>query len=59
MKLLSALAIGFYITIAFYSLYYASKTTTGKTLPCEIAEISPDFTPAQRNQCRLIRGHKL
>ena len=26
---------------------------------CTVAEISPDVTPAERERCRLIRGHKL
>lgn len=26
---------------------------------CTVAEISPDVTPAEREKCRLIRGHKL
>lgn len=27
--------------------------------PCELAEISPDFSPADREKCRMIRGHRL
>lgn len=27
--------------------------------PCELAEISPDFSPQDREKCRMIRGHKL
>jgi hypothetical protein len=27
--------------------------------PCDVAEISPDFSPADREKCRMIRGHKL
>ncbi len=26
---------------------------------CPVAEISPDITPAERELCRQIRGHKL
>lgn len=26
---------------------------------CTVAEISPDVTPAERERCRQIRGHKL
>lgn len=27
--------------------------------PCELAEISPDFSPQDRQKCRMIRGHRL
>jgi hypothetical protein len=26
---------------------------------CAVAEISPDFTPEERERCRLVRGRKL
>ena len=26
---------------------------------CSVAEISPDVTPEERKECRMIRGHKL
>jgi hypothetical protein len=28
-------------------------------LNCAVAEISPDYSYADRQKCRLIRGHKL
>lgn len=27
--------------------------------PCDVAEISPDFSQQDREKCRMIRGHKL
>jgi hypothetical protein len=30
-----------------------------QNLPCDVAEISPDFSPSDREKCRMIRGHKL
>ncbi len=55
-----AVAMAFYMSVALFSVYwgYAALTQPVK-LPCEVAEISPDFDNAQREQCRKIRGHKL
>lgn len=30
-----------------------------KKLSCDVAEISPDFSQADKEKCRQIRGHKL
>lgn len=30
-----------------------------QNLPCDVAEISPDFSPQDREKCRMIRGHRL
>jgi hypothetical protein len=30
-----------------------------KKLACDVAEISPDFSAADREKCRQIRSHKL
>ena len=30
-----------------------------QNLPCDVAEISPDFSQQDREKCRMIRGHKL
>jgi hypothetical protein len=61
MKPPEIVAVAFYIAIALFSLYYGVKviSTEPVKLPCEVAEISPDFDNAQREQCRKIRGHKL
>ena len=32
---------------------------THQTINCSIAEISPDFSPEMRKECRMIRGTKL
>jgi hypothetical protein len=32
---------------------------TGRTVNCSIAEISPDITPQEREECRRLRASKL
>jgi len=60
MKPLEILAVAFYITIAMFSLYYGAKVISGeRQIMCGVAEISPDFSAADRIRCRQIRGHKL
>lgn len=36
-----------------------NETPKEKKLACDVAEISPDFSAADREKCRQIRGHKL
>lgn len=53
-------AVVFYVAIALFSLYYGAKVISSEPqIMCGIAEISPDFSPADRMRCRQIRGHKL
>lgn len=60
MKLPEVVAVAFYIAIALFSLYYGHKVISMEPrLPCGVSEISPDFSHAQREQCRQMRGHKL
>ena len=60
MKKSEILAVAFYITIAMFSLYYCVKVISGQPqIMCGVAEISPDFSAADRMRCRQIRGHKL
>jgi hypothetical protein len=35
------------------------ETPKEKKLACDVAEISPDFSQADREKCRQIRSHKL
>lgn len=58
MKLAEKLAIAFYICVALFAIYWMHKSMN-TPLPCGISEISPDFSPADREKCRIIRGHKL
>ena len=60
MKPPEIVAVAFYIAIALFSLYYGSKVMTEEPqLMCGVAEISPDFSAADRMRCRQTRGHKL
>jgi hypothetical protein len=60
MKIPEIIAIAFYVTIALFTLYYGSKVIMDEPqLMCGVAEISPDFSPADRARCRQMRGHKL
>ena len=60
MKPPEIVAVAFYITIALFSLYYGTKVILNEPqVMCGVAEISPDFSPADRERCRQVRGHKL
>jgi len=60
MKPPEIIAVAFYIAIAMFTLYYGSRVMLEEPkLPCGVAEISPDFSAADRAQCRQMRGHKL
>lgn len=60
MKPPEIVAVAFYIAIALFSLYYGSKVISEEPqIMCGVAEISPDFSVADRARCRQLRGHKL
>lgn len=60
MKPPEIIAVAFYIAIALFTLYYGSKVISEEPqLMCGVAEISPDFSAADRGRCRQQRGHKL
>jgi hypothetical protein len=60
MKLHEALVIAFYVCVALSSIYmYVKVAEKEPQIMCGVAEISPDFSTADRARCRLIRGHKL
>lgn len=58
MKITESFILAFYICIAIFSIYFGYLSPTKDTiiLPCGVAEISPDFSQQQRDQCRLIRS---
>jgi len=48
--------------VGLLSVYMAMLAIDAKPkaeLNCAVAEISPDYSHADRQKCRLIRGHKL
>ena len=64
MKLAEIIAIVFYVCVGLSSIYWMHKSLNAhnnlsKRLPCNVSEISPDFSHADREKCRMIRGHKL
>ncbi len=62
MKPLEAAAVGFYIVVAMFTLYFLIKVNVNPPVRhniCTIAEISPDITPEERKRCQQMRGHKL
>jgi len=63
MKLSHVLMYVYLATIACASLYFAVMVMNvppgAEKLPCGVSEISPDFSHADREKCRLARGHKL
>jgi hypothetical protein len=40
-------------------LFLALPKPEGRVYDCSVAEISPDFTPEMRKECRERRSHKL
>jgi hypothetical protein len=60
MKYASYLAILYYAAIAAFSVFWMINAITAKpALPCTVAEISPDFSPEDREKCRILRTRKL
>ncbi len=57
------IAIFVYVSVVgLLALYMAMLAIDAKSkaeLNCAVAEISPDYSHADRQKCRLIRGHKL
>lgn len=51
------------LVVAIASVYMIVTTDMMRhqtvTINCGVAEISPDFTPEAREQCRRLRGQKL
>ncbi len=45
------------VIAVLFSLYIGYATSENQPqLACGVAEISPDFTPAQKEQCRKMRS---
>jgi hypothetical protein len=47
------------VFVASVGLLFLIPQPTHQVINCSLAEISPDFTPEMRKQCRMIRGTKL
>jgi len=60
MKVAEKLIIVFWFISGALTIYWMIKAHNKPVrLPCEVAEISPDFSNEDRQKCRIIRGHKL
>lgn len=49
------IAIGIITLLALFNIPVSEE----QTINCSLVEISPDFTPEHRKQCREIRATKL
>ena len=63
MKPLEAGAVAFAMCVALFSVY-SGYAVLSKPMPaprplCGVAEISPDFTPEERKNCREMRRRSL
>ena len=59
MKMVEILMYVYLAAVACFSLYFATRLGEAPNKPsCQLAEISPDFTPAHREWCRKQR-HRL
>jgi hypothetical protein len=47
------------VFVAFLLFLFLVPKPTHQVVNCHLAEISPDFTPELRQQCRLLRATKL
>jgi hypothetical protein len=54
---LLALCVGVFWTLVIWGVM--ADPQRGARRDCRIAEISPDFTPEMRQQCRELLRHKL
>jgi hypothetical protein len=60
MKLTEIAILTFVFTCGAFAIYWSLKANERGFKPnCAFAEISPDFSHADREKCRQIRGHKL
>lgn len=61
-KLLESLVFAHVIAVAAIGMVFLilfNIDPPAKRNICSVAEISPDVTPEERKECRMIRGHKL
>lgn len=58
-ELLIFIYFGIVMLLVMYIAMLAIEARPKAELNCAVAEISPDYSHADRQKCRLIRGHKL
>ena len=60
MKLIEMAILAYAFTCAGLAVYWSIKVSNQPArIPCQVAEISPDFSQQDREKCRIMRGHKL
>ena len=58
MKTFSLLVATFLCGYVIFMVSLVEKQTHWGTKSCELAEISPDFTPQEKADCRTMKGQK-
>lgn len=58
-NLLIDMVILLVVFVTCVSLLLLIPKSMHQIINCSLAEISPDFTPEMRKQCRMIRGTKI
>jgi hypothetical protein len=59
MKYLSFVYLGVVACVSLFFLLVLNFNPPERRNICNVAEISPDVTQKEREECRMIRGHKL
>ncbi len=45
-----------FMALALVSMWFDNTQVTGRVYNCSLAEISPDFPPEVKNECRKLRS---
>jgi hypothetical protein len=58
-KILIGIAVVCYLMLVWFIVTYKPQVGTVKVIDCSLAEISPDFTPKMREECRKARSGRI
>lgn len=59
-SLAATLLTVYYLIAGFLCvIWMVNAINRAPALPCTVSEISPDFTPQDKEKCRIIRSRKL
>ena len=58
MKTVAVFLATFLCGFVIFITSLAEKQTVWAVKNCELSEISPDFTPQQKADCRIMKGQK-
>ncbi len=59
MKVAEIAILIFVFICSAFTIYWGIKVHNNTKIPCSLSEISPDFSNADREKCRVLRSHKL